>query len=68
MLRRIESLGDRLLVRLVPKVTASAAPAECPGICTGPIYYERCGGRHSRCCCYAASVQATICMRCLYRP
>ncbi|WP_248960694.1 hypothetical protein [Sphaerisporangium perillae] len=58
MARRIGSLADRLLGLLVPRGHADAASC----------YYEQCGARHSRYCCYYPDDNVIICGSCVYRP
>ncbi|MET8138850.1 hypothetical protein ABZU32_00930 [Sphaerisporangium sp. NPDC005288] len=57
-MRKIGSLADRLLGVMVPKGRAEAASC----------WYEQCGGRHSRYCCYYPDSNVVICDACLYRP
>ncbi|MER6177460.1 hypothetical protein [Streptosporangium sp. NPDC001681] len=58
MVRSISALADRLLSRLVP--TGHADAASC--------YYEQCGARHSRYCCYYPDDNVIVCGSCIYRP
>jgi hypothetical protein len=56
MIKMVESLGDRLLARLVPHVTAKAEPCECSGVWSRQL--------QCHCYCYVSVRQTQSCSGC----